>query len=261
MILTIDRISKAYGDNPPVLRELSLSVRRGEAVAIIGPSGSGKTTALRCVNFLVPYDSGRIHLQGQLVGYREQNGRLVRDTEPRIDAIRRRIGMVFQRFALFPHMTVIDNLIEGPVHVLSQPRDQAVARAEEVLRAVDLVNKRDAFPRQLSGGQQQRVGIARAMCMQPELMLFDEVTSALDPELVDEVLAVIRELARQQMTMLIVTHEMRFAREVADRTVFMEHGSVVADLPTGQFFSHPPSERIASFIGRLDRGAKDFARG
>jgi polar amino acid transport system ATP-binding protein len=251
LVLRAEGVGKNYR-GVPVLSDVSLDVRRGETVAILGPSGSGKTTFLRCVNFLVPYDSGRIFVNGDLIGYRERGGALVPDTEARISRIRKRIGMVFQRFALFPHRTVLGNLIEGPVYVLKVPRDEAVARAKEALSLVGLAEKAEAYPHQLSGGQQQRVAIARALCMRPDLMLFDEVTSALDPELVGEVLAVMRDLAAQQMTMLVVTHELRFARDAASRVVFMEAGRLLADLPKDEFFAAAPTPRIANFLRRHD---------
>jgi polar amino acid transport system ATP-binding protein len=252
-VLELNGVGKIFGRHPPIaaLSDVSLIVNRGESVAVVGPSGSGKTTLLRCINFLVPYDSGRVLVNGRLVGYREHQGRLVPDTEPRVNEIRKRIGMVFQRFNLFPHRTVLGNLLEGPLYVLKVPRTQAVQRAKAALELVGLTDKIDAYPGQLSGGQQQRVAIARALCMEPELMLFDEVTSALDPELVGEVLAVIRRLAQQGMTMVIVTHEMAFARDVADRVVFMEAGRIVVDQPAADFFMKPATPRIEAFLSRF----------
>jgi polar amino acid transport system ATP-binding protein len=244
-------VGKSYG-GARILKDIDLTVRRGQTVAVIGPSGSGKTTLLRCINFLVPYDEGRIHIDGELIGYRDADGRLRRDSDANVCRIRRNIGMVFQRYALFPHRSVLGNLLEGPVHVLKIPRAQAVERARLVLGLVGLADKADAFPGQLSGGQQQRVGIARALCMEPKLLLFDEVTSALDPELVGEVLVVMRGLARLHRTMIVVTHEIRFAREAADRVVFMENGAILADLPAARFFADPPSERIRSFLRRSE---------
>jgi len=246
-------VGKRFG-SAEVLSGINLEVRRGETVAIIGPSGAGKTTFLRCVNFLSAYDTGSIYVDGRLVGYSDVKGvrRLSRESET--NDIRKEIGMVFQKYALFPHRTAFENLLEGPLHVLKMPRDVAEARAMAALSAVGLVDRRDSYPAELSGGQQQRVGIARALSMQPKLMLFDEVTSALDPELVGEVLAVMGRLSAQRMTMLVVTHEMQFARDVADRIVFMEAGRVVADMPSRTFFSSPPSSRIESFLRRsLDR--------
>ncbi len=252
-VLELIGVGKTFGKTTPLaaLADVSLRVSRGESVAIVGPSGSGKTTLLRCINFLVPYDTGRILVNGRLIGYREHRGRLVPDTEQRVNDIRKRIGMVFQRFNLFPHRTVLGNLLEGPLYVLKVPRPQAVERAKAALERVGLTDKIDAYPAQLSGGQQQRVAIARALCMEPELMLFDEVTSALDPELVGEVLAVIRRLAQQGMTMVIVTHEMAFARDVADRVVFMEAGRVVVDHRTAEFFARPATPRIEAFLSRF----------
>jgi polar amino acid transport system ATP-binding protein len=235
----------------PALSNVDLSVRRGESVAVVGPSGSGKTTLLRCINFLVPYDEGRVYFKGRLVGYRENQGRLVPDTERHTNDIRKHIGIVFQRFNLFPHRSVLGNLLEGPLYVLKIPRMAAIDRAKRALELVGLTDKIDAYPDHLSGGQQQRVAIARALCMEPELMLFDEVTSALDPELVGEVLSVIRRLAQQGMTMIVVTHEMAFARDVADRVVFMEMGRIIADQPTDEFFGKPSSPRIEAFLSRF----------
>jgi polar amino acid transport system ATP-binding protein len=246
-ILVVERVVKKF-HSIEVLRDVDLTVKKGETVAIIGPSGSGKTTLLRCINFLTQYDCGRIFVNGHLIGYRETNGRLVKDTEKNVNAIRKRIGMVFQRFNLFPHRSVIGNLLEGPIHVLKLSRPEAMSRALEALRLVGLQDKHDAYPEELSGGQQQRVGIARALCMKPDLMLFDEVTSALDPELVGEVLAVMNTLVRQGMTMLVVTHELAFARDAADRMVFMEKGRIIADMETQDFFHNPPTQRIESYL-------------
>jgi polar amino acid transport system ATP-binding protein len=248
-VLWLDRVCKRFR-SALVLDEVSLKVGKGETVAVIGPSGAGKTTLLRCINFLAPYDTGRIFVGGRLVGYREESGKLVRDSERNLNDIRKRIGMVFQRYHLFPHRSVQGNLVEGPIHVLRLPRNEANARAMAALEVVGLVEKRDAYPEELSGGQQQRVGIARALCMQPDLMLFDEVTSALDPELVDEVLGVMKRLAQDGMTMLVVTHELAFARDVADRVIFMEAGRIVADAPAASFFRTPPSSRIEQFLRR-----------
>ncbi len=243
-------VGKVFGATT-ALSHVNLKVARGETVAIVGPSGSGKTTLLRCINFLVPYDSGRVYVNGQLVGYREERGRLVRDSEHNVNQVRKRIGMVFQRFNLFRHRTVLGNLLEGPLYVLRVPKREALTRAYEVLNMVGLADKVTAYPDQLSGGQQQRVAIARALCMQPEVMLFDEVTSALDPELVGEVLAVMRRLAQQGMTMIVVTHEMSFARDVADRVAFMEGGTIVVDQGAREFFTRPQTSRIESFLRRM----------
>jgi len=249
-VLRVVDVGKRFGAIPAV-SGVSFTLRRGETIAVVGPSGSGKTTLLRCINFLIPYDSGRIYVNGQLVGYRETPDGLVRDTELHVNAIRKRIGIVFQRFNLFPHRTVLGNLLEGPLHVLKIPREEAQSRARSALELVGLMDKIEAYPDQLSGGQQQRVAIARALCMQPQLLLFDEVTSALDPELVDEVLAVMQQLAQQGMTMVVVTHEMTFARNAADRVAFMDGGCLVADQPAAEFFENPATSRIAGFLGRL----------
>ena len=240
-------VTKTIGGQA-ILSDVNLKVDPGETVAIIGPSGAGKTTFLRCINFLTPYDDGRIYIDGELIGYREDGGRLRPQSDAHTSRVRCKTGMVFQRFALFPHRTVLQNLIEGPVHVLKQSPRQASERALQVLKSVGMLEKAEAYPSELSGGQQQRVGIARALCMEPQLLLFDEVTSALDPELVGEVLMVMKRLVEENRTMIVVTHELRFAREAADRIVFMEGGRVVADLPTHTFFENPPSDRIRTFL-------------
>jgi len=223
-------------------------------VCIIGPSGSGKSTLLRCVNLLELPQRGRIYLEGQLIGFRETaDGRLVRAPEREINRARSEIGMVFQQFNLWPHKTVLGNLTEAPIRVRRFSRAQAVELAEQLLRKVGLMDKIDAFPPTLSGGQQQRVAIARALCMQPKVMLFDEVTSALDPELVKEVLDVMKQLVAEGMTMLVVTHEMGFAREVADRVVFMDGGVVVEEGRPDQLFSKPVNERTQRFLAAVLR--------
>ncbi len=252
-VVRAEGVGKSFGAKTamPALSDVNLTIRRGESVAIVGPSGSGKTTLLRCINFLIPYDRGRVYFNGRLVGYREHDSRLVPDSERHTNEIRKRIGIVFQRFNLFPHRSVLGNLLEGPLYVLKIPRGAAVERAKRALDLVGLTDKIDAYPDHLSGGQQQRVAIARALCMEPELMLFDEVTSALDPELVGEVLSVIRRLAQQGMTMMVVTHEMAFARDVADRVVFMEHGRIVVDQPADDFFGKPSNPRIEAFLSRF----------
>ncbi len=248
-LLQLVNVHKRFGA-VVALQDVSLTVRRGETVAIIGPSGSGKTTLLRCVNFLLPYDSGRIYVNGRLVGYQEHHGRLVRDTEHHINEMRKRIGIVFQRFNLFPHRTVLGNLLEGPLYVLHLSREEAQQRAIAALDLLGLTDKVNAYPDQLSGGQQQRVAIARALCMEPELMLFDEVTSALDPELTEEVLSAMRLLTKRGMTMVVVTHEMGFARDAANRVVFMDHGKVVVDQVAHDFFERPATPRIEGFLRR-----------
>jgi polar amino acid transport system ATP-binding protein len=234
-----------------VLKGIDLDVATGEVVCLLGPSGSGKTTFLRCVNQLETIDGGRIWVDGDLMGYEERAGRIHRLDDKRIAAQRRDIGMVFQRFNLFPHMTALDNVAEAPVCVKKESRAAARRRAAELLDRVGLAERAHAYPAQLSGGQQQRVAIARALAMQPKLMLFDEPTSALDPELVGEVLGVMRELATDGMTMIVVTHEMSFAREVADRVVFMDAGVVVEHGDPRQVISNPQHPRTRSFLQRM----------
>ncbi|HLI10346.1 MAG TPA: amino acid ABC transporter ATP-binding protein [Alphaproteobacteria bacterium] len=235
-----------------VLRNVSFEVARGEVLVIIGPSGSGKSTLLRCMNFLEEYDSGEIWFGDKLVGYRRANGgRMIRDGEASVSRVRTRMGMVFQNFNLFPHKTVLENVIEGPIIVKRETREAAVARAEALLAKVGLSDKRDVYPGVLSGGQQQRAAIARALAMQPEAMLFDEPTSALDPELVGEVLAVMRSLAADGMTMVIVTHEMAFARDVADRILVMDGGAIMELGTPDQIFNSPARERTAEFLRRV----------
>jgi polar amino acid transport system ATP-binding protein len=234
-----------------VLKGVSLEVRKGETVCIIGPSGSGKTTFIRCINHLERIDAGRIEVNGRLIGYRERNGRLVEDTERSIARQRTQIGMVFQRFNLFPHKTALENVIEAPVHVLGVPEQQAVAEAEALLARVGLADKRDVYPGKLSGGQQQRVAIARALAMRPALMLFDEPTSALDPEVTGEVLAVMEELAAEGMTMIVVTHEMGFARKAADRVVMMDDGRIIEEGTPEHFFESPFEPRTRQFLSKI----------
>lgn len=235
-----------------VIRELDLSVPTGEKVAIIGPSGSGKTTLLRLLMTLERPDAGTIEIFGELLGAKEINGQLVQDDERHLRGVRGQIGMVFQHFNLFPHMTAKQNIMEAPVHVLRMPRSEALDRVLELLSMVGLADKADCYPRQLSGGQQQRVAIARALAMRPKIMLFDEVTSALDPELVGEVLDVIRRLAHVGgMTMLIVTHEMLFARDIADRVIFMDDGRIVEDSSPELIFSSPKDARTKTFLRRV----------
>jgi polar amino acid transport system ATP-binding protein len=238
-----------YFHQNQVLRGITMQVQTREVVCIIGPSGSGKTTFLRCINHLEKIDSGRIYIDGELVGYREtKDGKLVEDTEKNIARIRSEVGVVFQRFNLFPHMTALQNVMEAPLQVLHQPKSEVEARARELLAKVGLDTKADAYPQRLSGGQQQRVAIARALAMNPKLMLFDEATSALDPELVGEVLKVMRQLAEEGMTMVVVTHEMGFAREVGDRVIFMDGGVIVEEGQPEQVFDHPQQERTQNFL-------------
>jgi polar amino acid transport system ATP-binding protein len=243
-------VEKWFGDHQ-VLKDVSLTVKKGEVVVIVGPSGSGKTTFIRCINHLEKIQKGRILVNGHLIGYRERNGRLVEDAERNIARQRQEIGMVFQRFNLFPHLTALGNIIEAPVQVRGVPKDEAIEVARGLLKRVGLAEKANSYPAQLSGGQQQRVAIARALAMKPSLMLFDEATSALDPEMIGEVLEVMKELARDGMTMIAVTHEMGFAREVADRVVMMDDGRIVEDTPPAQFFTAPRSERSKAFLARI----------
>jgi polar amino acid transport system ATP-binding protein len=250
-LLRIAGVHKSFGDFT-ALAGIDLDVAEGEVVAVIGPSGSGKSTLVRCVHQLQPIDAGAIYVDGELQGFERAGGPggvLRALDETAIARQRQRVGMVFQQFNLFPHMTVLKNVIEGPVQVLREPVASATERAEALLARVGLAEKKDAYPRQLSGGQQQRVAIARALAMQPRAMLFDEPTSALDPELVGEVLAVVQDLARQGMTMVIVTHEIAFARDVADRVVFMEAGRIVEQGPAS-ILSSPTSERLRNFLSR-----------
>jgi polar amino acid transport system ATP-binding protein len=237
-----------------VLRGIDMDVSLGEKVCIIGPSGSGKSTLLRCLNFLEEPEQGTVLLDGEPMGFVEEpGGARRRDSETSINQRRAKIGMVFQSFNLWAHMTALENLIEAPVYVKGVGRRTAVERADALLARVGLSDKRDAYPAQLSGGQQQRVAIARALAMEPEIMLFDEPTSALDPELVGEVLAVMESLAREGMTMVIVTHEMAFAEEVADRVLFMDGGLVVEEGPARELFHQPRSERTAQFLSKVIR--------
>ncbi len=245
-----EQIVKRFG-SLTVLNGVDLSVRRGHVVVIIGPSGSGKTTLLRCINHLEKIDSGRIYIDGQLVGYREVNGKIVEDREAAIARMRSQIGFVFQRFNLFPHKTALENVIEAPIYVLHEPREEVTQRARALLAKVGLEEKANVYPHKLSGGQQQRVAIARALAMNPKLMLFDEATSALDPELVGEVLKVMRQLAEEGMTMAVVTHEMGFARDVADHVIFMDNAVVVEQGMPEQVFDHPENERTRTFLGMI----------
>ena len=234
-----------------VLKGISLQVGRGEVMCLIGPSGSGKSTFLRCINHLEQLSGGRLYVDGELVGYHERAGRL-HEMQPREAARQRRdIGMVFQRFNLFPHKTALGNVVEAPLKVQRQKRNAAVTKARQLLDRVGLADKADAYPAQLSGGQQQRVAIARALAMNPKLMLFDEPTSALDPELVGEVLDVMRQLARDGMTMIVVTHEMGFAREVADSLVFMDDGVVVEAGDPREVLARPQHQRTQAFLSKV----------
>ena len=233
-----------------VLQDVSLEVRKNEVVVLIGPSGSGKSTLLRSINHLETINSGYIYVYGRMIGYYEKNGELHEETEKNIARQRAEIGMVFQRFNLFPHLTAIENIIEAPMNVRHTPRNQAIAEGERLLARVGLSDKRNHYPRQLSGGQQQRVAIARALAMKPGLMLFDEPTSALDPEMIGEVLDVMKELAGE-MTMLVVSHEMGFARAAADRILFMDEGKIIEDTTPDELFSNPREERTKAFLSKI----------
>jgi len=250
-LLEIRDVHKRFGDIE-VLKGITLTVAAGQVVCVLGASGSGKTTLLRCINHLETIDRGRILVDGEMVGYRVGRGGKLRAEPDRITAEKRsRIGMVFQRFNLFPHLTAIENICEAPIHVRHLPAAQARSEAVALLQMVGLADKADRYPHQLSGGQQQRVAIARALAMKPKLMLFDEPTSALDPELVGEVLESMRRLAADGMTMVVVTHELTFAREVAERVVMIDGGLVVEDAPPDRFFSAPAHARSRAFLSRL----------
>ncbi|MGW0994762.1 amino acid ABC transporter ATP-binding protein [Streptomyces sp. NPDC002523] len=245
-----ERVRKRFGQLE-VLKGVDLEVAPGEVVCLIGPSGSGKSTFLRCINHLEAIDGGRIWVDGQVVGYKRRGSRLHELSDGEICRQRTEIGMVFQHFNLFPHMTVLQNLVEAPLRALRESKDETTERARGLLRQVGLEDKAHAYPRHLSGGQQQRVAIARALCMRPKLMLFDEPTSALDPELVGDVLTVMRNLARSGMTMVVVTHEMGFAREVADRVVFFDAGQAVETGPAEQVVTDPRHPRTRAFLAAV----------
>lgn len=244
-------VTKSFG-NHLVLDGISFDVPKGEVLAIIGPSGSGKSTILRCINFLEEYDGGEIWFDGELVGFRiTESGHRVRKSETEIARMRSNLGMVFQSFNLFPHRSVLDNITMSPVHVKGVAKGQAEARARALLEKVGLADKVDAYPSRLSGGQQQRVAIARALAMEPKVMLFDEVTSALDPELVEEVLLVMQQLAEEGMTMIIVTHEMNFARDVSNRLMFMDEGRVIEEGDPEDVLHNPQTVRLDAFLRRF----------
>ncbi|HQU04650.1 MAG TPA: amino acid ABC transporter ATP-binding protein, partial [Acidocella sp.] len=234
-----------------VLDDVNFKVKRGEVVVLIGPSGSGKTTLLRCINHLETVQNGRIAVNGSLIGYRERNGKLVSDRESNIAIQRRDVGMVFQRFNLFANMNVLDNISLAPQLLRGTPKADAQAQARALLARVGLPEKAEAFPQELSGGQQQRVAIARALAMQPAVLLFDEPTSALDPEMVGEVLAVMRDLATTGITMVVVTHEMGFARQVADRVVVMAEGKIIEEGPPEQIFSSPSHPKTQALLAAV----------
>jgi polar amino acid transport system ATP-binding protein len=249
-VLQARGVRKSFG-HTEVLSGIDLDVASGETVVVLGPSGSGKSTFLRCVNLLESHDAGRITVDGRDVGYDVRNRRLHELAPNEIARRRRDIGMVFQQFNLFPHMTALENIIEAPMAVLGEGRREATARAVELLAEVGLAGREKAYPRQLSGGQQQRVAIARALAMRPKLMLFDEPTSALDPELVGEVLVTMKKLATAGLTMVVVTHEISFAREAADRVVFMDEGQVVEQGTPEQVIDNPQHERTRAFLSRF----------
>ena len=237
-----------------VLKGINLTVEGGEVVVIIGPSGSGKSTFLRCLNHLEKINSGRIEINGHFIGYRQaSDGRLIEESDRKVSRQRAEIGMVFQRFNLFPHMTVIENVMEAPVLVKGIAKNVARQRALDLLAQVGLPEKADVYPAKLSGGQQQRVAIARALAMDPKVMLFDEPTSALDAEMIREVLDVMRELAKEGMTMLVVSHELGFAREAANRVLFMDAGRIIEDAPPAEFFTAPKEERAKQFLSKVIR--------
>lgn len=237
-MMRVEGINKSFGDNQ-VLHDIDLTIHEGEVVVIIGPSGSGKSTLLRCINFLEKSESGQIYFGEDLVVHKESA----------INKMRQNVGMVFQHFYLFPHMTVLGNIIEGPIQVKGMKKQEAVKLADELLDKVGLLDKKDLYPAMLSGGEKQRVAIARALAMSPKFMLFDEPTSALDPELVGDVLNVMNQLAKEGMTMLVVTHEMGFAKEVADRIIFMDEGKIVEEGNPDSFFLNPENERVKDFLG------------
>jgi polar amino acid transport system ATP-binding protein len=250
IVVEASDVHKSFG-RLHVLKGVSLTVGRGETVVVIGPSGSGKTTFIRCINHLEKIQEGRIKVNGHLIGYREVDGRLVEDKERNIARQRQEIGMVFQRFNLFPHLTALENITEAPIRVRGLPRDEADAIGNALLSRVGLAHKADTYPTQLSGGQQQRIAIARALAMKPALMLFDEPTSALDPEMIGEVLEVMKELAREGMTMIVVSHEMGFAREAADRIAMMDDGQIIEEGEPEHFFTAPTHDRTQAFLSKI----------
>jgi polar amino acid transport system ATP-binding protein len=249
IIVKAEKVNKYFG-SLHVLKDIDLEVRKNEVVVIIGPSGSGKSTLLRCINHLEKINSGHIFVNGRMIGYYEKNGKLVEESEKNIARQRADIGMVFQRFNLFPHLTALENIIEAPVNVRKTPRPQAEEDAMRLLARVGLSEKRDQYPNQLSGGQQQRIAIARALAMKPSLMLFDEPTSALDPEMIGEVLNVMEELAKE-ITMVVVSHEMGFARAAADRILFVDEGVIIEDTTPEQLFTNPREERTKLFLSKI----------
>jgi polar amino acid transport system ATP-binding protein len=250
MMVKMEKVCKSFG-SLQVLKEIDFEVSKGEVVCIIGPSGSGKSTLLRCLNHLERITSGRVYIDDELVDERVAGKDQLKVSQKKISEVCAELGMVFQRFNLFPHMTAIENIIEAPITVKKVPKQEAITYAEELLQKVGLSDKRDEFPSRLSGGQQQRVAIARALAMKPKIMLFDEPTSALDPELVGEVLEVMKDLAREGMTMLVVTHEMGFAKEVGSRVIFMDQGEIKEESTPEEIFSNPKNERTKSFLQKV----------
>ena len=249
VLLEIKNLRKVFEDNAEVLKDFNLSVEKGEVVSIIGPSGSGKTTALRCATMLTPISGGSITYIGRKAVW-EEDGKIVSASKQEMKEIKKSFRLVFQNFNLFPHYTVLQNIIDAPIHVDKVPKDEAIKRAKELLDRLGLADKADFYPFRLSGGQPQRVSIARALALQPKVLFFDEPTSALDPELTGEVLKVIKQLASEHMTMIIVTHEMQFAREVSDRIIFMEHGIVQAQGSPDELFNSD-NARLREFIGKF----------
>lgn len=249
-IVIIDKVQKSFAGNH-VLKDVSLTVHKSEVVVICGRSGSGKSTLLRCVDQLETIDEGTIHAAGHLMGFREKNGKLMALRDSEVAQQQRDLGMVFQNFNLFPHVSVIENITMAPVRILKRDKAEVREEARALLQRVGLPDKENAYPRQLSGGQQQRVAIARALAMQPKVMLFDEPTSALDPEMISEVLDVMIDLSNQGMTMIVVTHEMGFARAAADRVVLMHDGRIVEEAPPEKFFTNPESEHTTLFLSKI----------
>ena len=248
--LRVEGVRKSYG-SVEVLKGIDMQVKPGEVACLVGPSGSGKSTFLRCINHLEKINSGRLYVHGELVGYQEKKGRLYELSDREVCRKRAEIGMVFQNFNLFQHMSVLENIIEAPTRVLKISKEEAVIHARELLELVGLSGREESLPKQLSGGQQQRVAITRALAMRPKLMLFDEPTSALDPELVGEVLAAMQDLANSGMTMIVVTHEMGFARKVADTVAFMDAGLIVETGPPDQLLDSPQHDRTKSFFSKV----------
>lgn len=249
-IIKVENLHKSF-HSLHVLKGISLSVKKGEIVSVIGPSGSGKSTLLRCLNHLEVADKGSISFEGNYIAKADETGKAVYKSNKEVLVICSSLGMVFQNFNLFPHKSVMENIIEAPVMVKGKSKEAAKAIATELLEKVGLLEKKDAYPNQLSGGQKQRVAIARALAMEPDIMLFDEPTSALDPELIGEVLQVIKKLAEERMTMIIVTHEMNFAREISDRIVFMDDGQIVVDGVPDDIFVNPDHPRIKTFLNKV----------